>query len=374
MIRIGFDASVIRGQLSGVEYYALRLLAALRTVGGNTVEVVPFSDRPAPHVPDAVLVPSILPRLLWRQFALPRAVRAAGVQSFHSPVTSLPLRLRVPVVATIHDIGYILCPDCYGPLYRRTQRFWLGRALRRAAGIACDSDTTRRAVAGLFPEAAPRLHTAHNGAIALTPLPSQAKVSADERLAALGVCPPFALVVGRIEPRKNPVNTLHAFLAATAAAPWNTMTLVFAGAQGTAFPDLVEAVRIAGAAARVRFCRYLDASDVTSLYRAAEVLLYLSFDEGFGHPPLEAVAQGTPTVAADIAVLREVLADAAVYAPPQDVPAMAAAIRRVLDDTGLRKALVRAGVGRIDTFTWEKTATAVLALHLGLVQRERASS
>jgi glycosyltransferase involved in cell wall biosynthesis len=362
-MKIGFDASVLRGRFTGVEYYTLRLLEALRAADA---EVVAFSDRPVPQAADVHVIGPRLPLPLWRQVVLPRAVQAAGLQSFHSPVTAIPLRLPVPTVATVYDLGYIRWPGCYGPLARRAQRFWLGRAVRRAAGIVCISDATRQAVTALYPEAAARLHTVHNGAVALPPAPALPESRRRASIERLGVPTPFALVAGRIEKRKNPVTTLHAFLAATAAPPWDTTTLVFAGAPGNAYAELTEALRVTGCAARVRLCQYLQPGDLACLYDAAEILLYFSLDEGFGHPPLEALSVGTPVAAADIPVLREVLADAAEFAPPEDVPAMAAAIRRVLDSPERRNALLLAGARRVQLFTWEKTAAAVAALHAEL--------
>ena len=367
MMRIGFDASVISGRFTGVEYYALRLLENLRALGGE-VEIVPFSNRPVPRVPDAVVVPSPLPRALWRQTVLPGAIRQHDLSSFHSPVTSFPLPVHLPVVATVHDIAYMLLPACYSRTSRAYQRLWLERATARAAAVVCVSAATRAAVLRVLPGTAARLETIHNGAVAIMPPPDDASLDCRERIEDLQVRPPFALIVGRIEKRKNPVRAFQAFMSATAEPPLNQLTLVYAGAPGNAMEELRAAVEaIPEAARRVRLCAYLEEHDLTCLYAAADVLLYLSLDEGFGHPPLEALAQGIPVVAADIPVLREVIGDAAVFANPADVDAMVAAIRQILTDRHLRKLLIAHGAQRLRAFSWKNTARRVLALHQEVV-------
>ena len=368
MIRIGFDASVIRGPLFGVEYYALRLLETMRAIGGDDVQIVPFSNRPVPQVPDVVVLPSKLPRALWRQTILARAFPRHQLSSFHSPVTRFPLLTRIPVVATVHDIAYLTCPDCYSRTTRTYQTLWLQRAMKQATAVVCVSAATRVAVSRLFPKPAARLVTIHNGAQALIPPPEDTNLNCRKRLQALHVQPPFALVVGRIEKRKNPVRTFQAFAAATCEPPLNQFMLVYAGTPGNAMDELRAAVEARpDVAPRVRLCAYLEEHDLTCLYTAADALLYLSLDEGFGHPPLEALAQGVPAVAADIPVLREVVGDAAVFANPTDVGAMAAAIRQILTDRHLRKLLITHGAQRLRAFSWENTARKVLALHRAVV-------
>jgi glycosyltransferase involved in cell wall biosynthesis len=376
ILRIGFDASVIRGRRTGVEYYALRLLEALRNAPGGH-KIIAFSDRPVDGLPDAVVAPSRLPTALWRQLVLPGLARRAGVASFHSPVTAFPLAMPVPAAATVHDIAYLTAPECYGPRERLLQRFWLRRALARAAAVVCVSQATRDAVAARFPRAAAKLRVIRNGAVAMpaasfSVLPSSVSAPCPPQTTGHGprTIPdrPFLLAVGRIERRKNPVRTLEAFLAATAAAPaLQNCRLLFAGRPGNAAEALTAAIaRHPEAAGRVERTDYAGEAELAWLYAEASALLYLSLDEGFGHPPLEALALGTPVVAADIPVLREVLEDAAEFAPPTDVPSMAAAIRRVLTDSARRQSLLAAGRRRLAELTWEKTAAEILALHRSL--------
>ena len=370
-MKIAFDASAIRGRRTGVENYALRLLEALRAVPGGP-EVLAFSNQPVEGVPDVTVHPSRLPLPLWRQLVLPGLVRRAGATSFHSPVTALPLCLPVPTIATVHDIGYLAVPDCYSARERVAQRLWLKLARARATAIVCVSETTLAALAARFPRSAGKLHAVHSGAQAL-PLPQAGSVrnsGIPPRLTQCGVRPPFVLCTGRIERRKNPLRTLEAFLSATTGVPeLQSHRLVFAGKAGNAAGELAAAItQHPEATGRILLPGYVSEEELSRLYAAAEALLYLSLDEGFGHPPLEALALGTPVVAADIPVLREVLEDAAEFASPTQVPDMAAAIRRTLTNPANRHSQLAAAQARLEDLTWEKTAGAILALHQALIK------
>lgn len=362
---IGFDASVIRGRRTGVENYAIRLLEALRQLPGAP-RIAAFSDQPVEGVPEIIVKPANLPLAAWRQLILPGLARQAGTTSFHAPVTAIPLRLPVPVVATLHDAGFLTVPACYRLRERLSQSFWLRATLARAAAAVCVSETTKARIAARFPSAAIRLHAVLSGALAM-PAPQRAPS------ALHGLRQPFALCVGRLEYRKNPVRTLEAFLSATAAPEFHNYTLVFAGQPGNAAGDLAAAIaRHPEAAGRVMVLEYVAADTLAELYRVADLLLYFSLDEGFGHPPFEALAAGTPVVAADIPVLREVLAEGATFAPPEDVPAMAAAIRRLMAEPALRKAQLVAGQQRLAALPWQQTAAKIVALHRFLTQNSGA--
>ena len=365
---IGFDASVIRGRRTGVENYAFRLLEALRQLP-DAPRIAAFSNQPVEGVPEIIVKSAPLPLAAWRQLILPGLARQAGVTSFHSPVTAIPLILTVPVVATLHDAGFFTVPACYRLRERLSQSFWLRAALARAAAAVCVSETTKAHIAARFPNATGRMHAVLSGALAM-PSPQSAPPAA-----LPGIHQPFALCVGRLERRKNPVRTLEAFLTATAAPEFRNYTLVFAGQPGNAAGDLAAAIaRHPEAAGRVMVLEYVTADTLAGLYRAADLLLYLSLDEGFGHPPFEALAAGTPVVAADIPVLREILADAATFAPPEDIPAMAAAIRRLIAEPALRKAQLAAGQQRLAARSWQQTASKIVALHRSLTKNGGANS
>jgi glycosyltransferase involved in cell wall biosynthesis len=363
-VRIGFDASAIRGNRTGVEHYARRLLDALRGVDG--VEVVSFSDHVIPDVSDAVVRPSPFPLAVWRQLALPALVRESECATLHSPVTAVPLRLSVPVVATVHDLAWRVAPDCYGRRERLVQRFWLRAACRRAARVVCVSETTRSDLIACVPAAGTKAVTVHNGAVA-APMPPADHAAIRRALARFAIPPRFILAVGRIERRKNPAHVLRAFACAAADAELADLALVFAGGSGNASDRVRALARDLGIADRVMLCGYV-ADDLAALYQAAELLVYVSRYEGFGHPPFEAISLGTPVIASDIPVSREVLDSGGLLVAPDDVDALAAALRRVLRDATFRAQLIERGRERLRRFRWDDAAQRIADLHRDVVQ------
>ncbi|MFO7899722.1 MAG: glycosyltransferase family 1 protein, partial [Planctomycetota bacterium] len=303
LIRIGYDASPVRGARTGVEHYTVRLLEALREVDG--VEVVAFSDHVAPELSAVTVRPSPLPLFLWRQLVLPGLVQEVGCTSFHSTVTAMSLRLGVPVTVMLHDFSWQVVADCYPATARLKQWIWFRLAARRAERFVAVSEATRRDVIERYPRLADRVVAIRSGPVAARLPEPDAAVQAELR-ERFGIPGRFVLAVGRVEKRKNPVTVIRAFGAATSAADLSDVQLVFAGPAGNAQADAAETARRLGVAGRVVFCSYVG-DELAQLYDAAELLVYASLDEGFGHPPFEAISFGTPVVASDVPAVREVL-------------------------------------------------------------------
>ncbi len=358
-MRIGYDASPVRGNRTGVEHYTVRLLEALR--GLDDVEIVAFSDLAVPDLPEVVVRPSRMPLALWRQVVLPRLVRDAGCTSFHSAVTAMSLRLRIPVVATLHDLAWAIMPDCYLRRERAKQRFWLWAACRWAARLVCVSDATRRDVLDRFP-AAEKTVTIHNGAVA-APLDRVDEASVRSARDQFGLRGRYLLAVGRVEERKNPVAVVRAFAEATCDPGLDDVQLVFAGTLGDAADEARATAAALGVADRVVFCSYVAGQEISALYQSAKALVYASRYEGFGHPPFEALSLGTPVIAADIPAIREVLGDGGELVALDSPGALAMALRRVLSDAGYRTDLLGRGRARLERFSWRTTAEAVTELH-----------
>jgi glycosyltransferase involved in cell wall biosynthesis len=365
-MKIAFDASAVRGFRTGVEHYALRMIEALRRTEG--VEVLAFSDRPVPEDPGVRVHRSRLPLALWRQLVLPDLIVRSGCASLHSPITALPLGAGVPAVATVHDLAWKIEPDCYGLRERLVQRFWLNRAAARASRLVCVSEATRSDLIAALPAAAAKAVTVPSGAVAAKLVPPD-EAAVERALRKFGLSSRFVLAVGRVERRKNPVHILRAFAKAAAGPDLADVALVFAGAPGNALGEARAEARALGLGPRAVFCSHVG-EDLAALYQAAELLVYASRHEGFGHPPFEAISLGTPVVAADLRATRETLGDGGELVPPGDVEALAGAIRRVLSDPALAGQLLARGRARLERFSWETAAGRIAELHRELQPRE----
>ncbi|MCA1558245.1 MAG: glycosyltransferase family 4 protein, partial [Acidobacteria bacterium] len=185
----------------------------------------------------------------------------------------------------------------------------------------------------------------------------------------LGVEDDFLLFVGTIEPRKNLltlVRALEEVLRKTSLRP----QLVIAGREGWLMDELFAYVRGAGLQDRLRFTGYVSEQDLAALYSSCRAFIYPSLYEGFGLPPLEAMACGAPVITSRVPSIMEVVGDSARLVKPTDAAALARAIIKLLEDEGERQRLSAAGRVRAAGFTWEKTAEQTLEIYRRVLERK----
>ena len=328
------DADALGRERTGDETYVAGLLAALgREREGLRVAAV---TRRPDLVPEGI-EPLELParsQELRMAVSLPRLIRRVRPALAHF-LHAIPPRCPCAAVLTIQDLSFERDPSVLRPWERLMFRRVVPRSARRAARILAISERTKRDVVELYGVPSER--------VVVTPL------GVDEAFApGEAAADSYVLLVGAIEPRKNP-------LAAAAAAREVGRPLVAAGP----VRDRALARKLEEEGAELR--GYVSKGELASLYRGAACLVFPSRYEGFGLPVVEAMASGTPVVAAPDAALREVAGDAAVFADPST---LADGIRRALDD---RDRLVSAGLERARLFTWDETATRTLAVYRELL-------
>ena len=175
-------------------------------------------------------------------------------------------------------------------------------------------------------------------------------------LSCYGIERPYIFALGNIHPRKNLARLLDAYLALKAKGR-SIPAMVWGGLQHWESEELVERACSAG----VILPGFIAQEDLPTFYRQAEMLVYPSLYEGFGLPPVEAMACGTPVITSNTTSLPEVVGDAALTVDPTKTDEIATAIARLLDDTSLRRHLQQAGIERAKTFTWKRTAQRLLA-------------
>jgi glycosyltransferase involved in cell wall biosynthesis len=275
-----------------------------------------------------------------------------------------PPWLRSRLVSTIHDVAFAAVPETFSPW----ERLWMPRLIlltaRRAAMVLTVSAFARGQVvqwAGIAPD---RVAVTYDGVGAeFTPVP--AGPARDAVLGHYGIRPPFVLSLGRLNPRKNLLRVVDAF--ERLARP--RLQLVIAGV--AAYGSDMLAKRVQGSPARqaIRRVGFIADADLSAVLSAAAVFVYPSLFEGFGLPPLEALACGTPVVASNTTALPEVLGDAALLVDPTNVDAIAAAVQRALVDDTLRAGLQRRGLQRAACFSWDATALNTQQAYTRAAQR-----
>jgi len=368
--RVAIDVSAALGQGAGIARYVQGLLRALRGLAAPP-ELIPYAAGAPAGDPPEWLAGLALARIphgtrAWRARSLISQLGGPGVARWPPPcdlvhATDLVSpRARVPVVVTLHDLSFLTRPELHTPLNGANLRWIAPRALAHAALVITDSEATARAAAERLAVPKERLRPVHPGCDLERFRPAR---SADDAaiIARLGLRAPFVLFVGTREPRKNLVTLIRAFEALAAARLPHR--LVVAGAAGWKNEAAERAIASSPAAARVDRPGRIAEADLPALYRAADVFCYPSLEEGFGLPPLEALACGTPVVTSNVSSLPEVVGEAALTVAPLDAPALARALREAIENRELRARLSREGPLRASRFTWESTARATAAVY-----------
>jgi glycosyltransferase involved in cell wall biosynthesis len=310
------------------------------------------------------------PGIAWRREAAPPysltelwrlAVRARRDRAdvFHAPHYVCPPLLSCPAVVTVHDVIHLRFPDWrrkpLAPLYARVM---LRLAVRRAARLITVSEATRRDLEQRLGARPERIRVIPNGvAPHFRPADDAAELAA--RLEKLGVSSPYLLFVGNPLPHKN----LPRLLDAYAGLPADVGALVLAGVRPAARPALDREVEARGVGERVVVLPPLPEAELPPVYQGATALVLPSLWEGFGLPALEAMACGTPVVAADRGGLGEVVGDAGLLVEPTDVDALREAMYNLAVQAPLRAALRVAGLARARAFSWRDAAEATVAVY-----------
>ncbi|NOZ27369.1 MAG: glycosyltransferase family 4 protein [Chloroflexi bacterium] len=239
------------------------------------------------------------------------------------------------------------------------------RSVLRARRIIADSFSTRDDLVQTWNIPSERISVVHVGVEKVyRPAPPEAVEAFRRRR---GLPERFVLYLGTLEPRKNVIAAVEAFARWIQATGDRTTWLILGGAKGWYYEQIFSRVQELGITDRVRFPGYIPSAELPDWYRAAEVFLYPSLYEGFGLPPLEAMACGTPVITSNTSSLPEVVGDAALKVDPHDVEAIAEALARLLEDADLRRQLREAGLERARLFSWERTAReTIAAYHLAL--------
>src|SRR4051812_21779172 len=390
-MHIGIDYTAAAWQGAGIGRYSRELIRAILAHGQAHRYTLFYAagglDPASPYLADLrqlcdtyanvrfVQIPLSPRRLtqLWQRLRLPMPVElfTGRLDLLHAPDFVLP-PTRARTLVTIHDLSFLVHPECAEPSMVRYLTDAVPRGLRRANVILADSQATRHDLARLLSIDPARVEVVYPGVgPQFCPMVEEAIAPVRSRL---GLPDRFVLFVSTLEPRKNLVRLLEAFAQVIQVADPNlqsstsNLDLVIAGRRGWLYEDIFAAIERLQLRERVRLLDYVHDKDLPALYNLAAAFAYPSIYEGFGIPPLEALACGTPTVIADNSSLPEVVGDAAVLVSAEDVGSIASGIVRVVSDEMLRARLRVAGPEQARKFTWEQAAKRVLACYERAVQ------
>jgi glycosyltransferase involved in cell wall biosynthesis len=310
-------------------------------------------------------------------FLLPRLIRRLRTDVTHIPFHRVPLLLDKPYAVTIHDLSSLFYDDASGLLHT-FRGFRLRRGLEQADGIIAVSGATQRDVMNLVPKAAARVRLIYN---APDPLflqryrpengaatgPRDAARERHRILERYQIRYPFLLYAGSIRPQKNIPRLIEAFAVARSNLEhhggFRDLRLIIIGDEISRHPDVRRAVIHSRVEHCVRFLGFIPFDTLRIFHELATAFVFPSLYEGFGLPPLEAMASGTPVIASAVSSLPEVVGGAAMLVNPENVFDIARGITEVLLNDGLRAELIVRGRKQAASFSWARTADEVLKLY-----------
>lgn len=292
-------------------------------------------------------------------------LREHRVDVLHVPNRHVPLMVPCRYVVTVHDLADFLFPTDNG--FRHSLRLYLARhGLARAARIIAVSRATKLDLAELFHIHPQKIEVIHNAIDERFRRPSrhEEKKLVLERY---GVNYPFLLYAGNVKPQKNLVRVIEAFAVLKgelgAHPVYRDLKLILIGDELSKHSDLRRAVIKTRIQQDVRFLGFVPIDVLRVFYSSAEVFVFPSLYEGFGLPPLEAMAQGTPVVVSSVSSLPEVVGNAAVMVNPDNIFDIAHGVKSVLLDAGARELLRERGLEQVKRFSWDRSVECVLEIY-----------
>ncbi|HYH48467.1 MAG TPA: glycosyltransferase family 1 protein [Acidimicrobiia bacterium] len=341
--------------------YTCRLAAALDRLGECEMHLLArrgdagrWHDLAPGATVRAVVPPPRPARLAWEQARAPALASRLKVDVWHGPHYTVPLRLGVPGVTTIHDLTFFDHPEWHERSKVLFFRRMIPASAARAAAIVAVSSATAEAIQETLEPAAPVLTIAHgvdHDRFHPAPLGAPPDLA---MLDPLGVTPPYVAFVGTIEPRKAVPTLVEAFSRVAGDHPG--LRLVLAGADGWGTEDARAAIAASGVATRIVRVRWVPDQALPALLRQAAAVAYPSLEEGFGLPALEALACGAPLVTSAESPMADIAGPAALVVPPGNAGALAWALNRVLTDAELAARLRQEGPRSAAPYTWEASA------------------
>jgi len=374
-MRVGIDGLILSDPLTGIGHYTLELARHL-ALNNRSDEYLLISTRPlSASINSLAEKPANLAirratvnpfTRHWWSIGLPRFIRKNRIELFHGTNFEVPLRQLCPTVLTIHDLSAFL--------HSETQLEKVVDRMRRRLPLMAHAATLI-----VTPSAAVRDEVQEHLSIPSDKIMVVKEAARDlfKRLDAeqingtrnrLGIEGDFLLCVGTLEPRKNLLTLVRAFeevLHKTGGA----LNLVLAGRSGWLMQDFTDYLSHSSARNRIILTGYVSDQDLCALYSSCLAFVYPSIYEGFGLPPLEAMACGAPVIASRVPSIGEVVGSVALRVDPLSTEELAGAIVALRDDPGLRAQLSAAGKSRAKEFSWDRTARAMREIYQEAMER-----
>jgi glycosyltransferase involved in cell wall biosynthesis len=354
-------AQTYRG--AGINWYIHNLLLNLALADQENQYIVFLGDRRFPPNPGLTLRTSWLPtthplvRIGWEQLVQPFVLRQEKIDLLHSLAFVTPLVSPCPSVVTIYDLSFLIFPQGFKYFKRLYLSLFTYLSARKARRIITISESTKRDTVQLLGVSSEKVDIVYCGVDeTFHPLPEREIVSFRQKR---GLPERMILFIGTIEPRKNVARLVEAY----SLLKERRVKLAIGGARGWLYEEVFARVEELDLVGDVLFPGYIPPDELPLWYNAAELFVYPSLYEGFGLPPLEAMACGTPVIASNVSSLPEVVGKAGLTVDPMRSEGLAEAMNRVLSDGALRQSMRERGLARAGQFSWAKAAQETVGVY-----------
>lgn len=368
-MKIGIDARMFGPKQGGLGRYIEQLILHLEKIDRANEYVVFLRknnwDEYNPAAPNFIKVLADIPWYGWaEQVKMPGIIKQEKIELMHFPHWNVPIFFNAPYIVTIHDLLLLHYPTRKASTLG-TLAYWfknlaykivLRHAVKKAKAIITPSEFTKKDVMSTFNLPAEKITATH-----LAPYKDNTAVK-DSR--ALALPEPYILYVGVAYPHKNLDRLLLAWKIFTEKYG-SKYHLVLSGKHNYFYKKLLDSTK----SDNIIFTDFLTDADLSAVYDHASLFVFPSLYEGFGMPPLEAMAHGVPVISSHSTCLREILGDAAYYFDPEQPAEIAAAIRTVLTDQTLRNNLLEKAKNVLSRYSWEETARQTLNIYLSTGQK-----
>lgn len=364
--RFGYDPKTGLPRRVGSGEYCFELLVNLHKLDNQNQYLIYLPQNPTSDMPkerENWHYKIVRPRKMWTLFGLSLEFlfRKSKVDVFFSPTHYLPLVLPRRSAVSVLDLSYIRFPELFKKRDLRQLTFWTRYSVRKASKIFTISQASKDDIINQYGVSGEKVIVTYPG-IKEEISDKQKVISMSDLKKKYGIEGQYILFVGTLQPRKNIVLLIEAFsrIVLRSKTTKDDIDLVIVGKKGWLYDEILDAPKKFNVAQEVKFLDYVSDEDLPTFYKNAFCFVLPSLYEGFGLPVLEAMQYGCPVITSNVSSLPEAGGDAALYVDPLKVDDIKKNLELIINNSELRKKLIKKGYEQVKKFSWEKTARETL--------------